>query len=759
MNKIIKRFLGGILLSIVFVLVAAPKVYAEGTPIVSITFDDGFVSTYTNALPVLSVRNLPATVFITTGLVGENEYMTWDQILDLQNTYGWEIGNHTVTHAELPLLTLPQITDEINGAYNALISHGLNVTSFASPFGAYDSRVLQEALKYHSLHRGFFDSDDLNSYPYQRGIIMVKSVETAVTVDQVKAWVDQATNENKWLVLVFHEIQPNFDPDYEYTNTVEQLGQIADYIVEKGIAVKNLNHTLVKNGENLVINPSFEEGLSGWTTDNSSQVTYDSNTNGSYPSPKDSVLFTGNGLTPAHIFSSLVPNTFTSYILEAFVNARELTSGELGYYIDEYDDSGNWISGQWLGLIAPGDVKYFTKNYIPSSQYVKNFAIQTYLTLSSLGKAFVDNYDIRGDEPSPTTSPSPSETPVSTATPSPTASPTPTPSPAPTGTNLVENYSFEVLDADGWATSWQKNSQDWSINTASAGNDGTNSASLVGGVGSAHLFSSLISINPTASYVWNQYLSVGAVIGEFGFYIDEYDANNNWISGKWLGVIPSSFVGNKQISYSPTSSNVQKIRLQYYKTLGTNLNLNLDSVTLTGPTPTPSPSPTPTATATATPTATPTPAEVNLVPNPGFELATSGWATDWERTNTDWTLDTGSHGNEGINSAHLISGSGNSHLFSPLLTVDTTVNYLWRQYISVGAITGEFGFYIDEYDINGNWISGKWLGMIPANFAGTKEINYTPTSSNVNKIRLQYYKTVGTNLDLFLDSVLFTKAS
>ena len=68
---------------------------------VSITFDDGFASTYTNALPVLTERGIKATVYVTTDFIGSPGYMTWDQVISLQNDYGWEIGSHTVTHAEL----------------------------------------------------------------------------------------------------------------------------------------------------------------------------------------------------------------------------------------------------------------------------------------------------------------------------------------------------------------------------------------------------------------------------------------------------------------------------------------------------------------------------------------------------------------------------------------------------------------------------------------------------------------------------------
>ncbi len=79
-------------------------------PLVSFTFDDGALSALTQAAPTLQKHGLTGTNYVTTDCVGmttvpntcrantDVPYMTWDQILQLQNTYGWEIGSHTVTH-------------------------------------------------------------------------------------------------------------------------------------------------------------------------------------------------------------------------------------------------------------------------------------------------------------------------------------------------------------------------------------------------------------------------------------------------------------------------------------------------------------------------------------------------------------------------------------------------------------------------------------------------------------------------------------
>jgi peptidoglycan/xylan/chitin deacetylase (PgdA/CDA1 family) len=67
-----------------------------------LSFDDGHISNYELARPVLKEFGIPAIFFITTcwtGVLGS--VMTWRQLVELSNE-GFTIGSHTHTH---PLLT------------------------------------------------------------------------------------------------------------------------------------------------------------------------------------------------------------------------------------------------------------------------------------------------------------------------------------------------------------------------------------------------------------------------------------------------------------------------------------------------------------------------------------------------------------------------------------------------------------------------------------------------------------------------------
>lgn len=75
-----------------------------------LTFDDGFESVYTNALPILRKYNMKAILFITTDFIDSKisfdrffmyKYfprpLTWDQIKTMYSD-GFEVGSHSLTH-------------------------------------------------------------------------------------------------------------------------------------------------------------------------------------------------------------------------------------------------------------------------------------------------------------------------------------------------------------------------------------------------------------------------------------------------------------------------------------------------------------------------------------------------------------------------------------------------------------------------------------------------------------------------------------
>ena len=102
------------------------------------TVDDGLLSFYENAWPILKERKIPFILFVNTREVGAFNYMSWDQIIELHNSEYVEIGNHSHSHEYLvdedPDVIKDDILKSIEIFKNKL---GRNSEFFSYPFGEY----------------------------------------------------------------------------------------------------------------------------------------------------------------------------------------------------------------------------------------------------------------------------------------------------------------------------------------------------------------------------------------------------------------------------------------------------------------------------------------------------------------------------------------------------------------------------------------------------------------------------------------------
>ena len=103
-----------------------------------LTIDDGFLSFYENAWPILKSEQIPFILFVSTREVGSFNYMNWSQIREISKENFVEIGNHSHTHEYLVDESDEIIKADIQKSINIFKEKlGKNSYFFSYPFGEY----------------------------------------------------------------------------------------------------------------------------------------------------------------------------------------------------------------------------------------------------------------------------------------------------------------------------------------------------------------------------------------------------------------------------------------------------------------------------------------------------------------------------------------------------------------------------------------------------------------------------------------------
>ncbi|NNJ10807.1 polysaccharide deacetylase family protein [Chloroflexales bacterium ZM16-3] len=108
---------------------------------VALTFDDGYMDAYTDALPLLQQYGDTATFYIVSGFVGHDAYMGWDEIRALRDA-GMEIGAHSISHIDLTTLSYYENVDQIARSGSEIAAEiGAPVRSFCYPAGQFNADI------------------------------------------------------------------------------------------------------------------------------------------------------------------------------------------------------------------------------------------------------------------------------------------------------------------------------------------------------------------------------------------------------------------------------------------------------------------------------------------------------------------------------------------------------------------------------------------------------------------------------------------
>lgn len=190
----------------------------------TITFDDGYLSTYTTAYPILRRYHLAANIAINSRPIDERwvGYMTLDMVRQLSAS-GWAVVNHTVDHRDLQTLTPAEVAQEISVNRAWIDARGFRGSSvFVVPFHSWSSRELPIVRQYSVAARGAAANqfrpnprDSLVTWPATANPYGLTALEPlapgadfATSLSDLRRYLAMVRRNGRFIDVFFHRVEP-----------------------------------------------------------------------------------------------------------------------------------------------------------------------------------------------------------------------------------------------------------------------------------------------------------------------------------------------------------------------------------------------------------------------------------------------------------------------------------------------------------------------------------------------------------------------
>lgn len=173
-------------------------------PLVSITFDDGWQSAYTDARPLLEKYGFDATFYINPSSIETSNFMTAAELHALADA-GNEIAAHGYSHDDMTAIDDKELNHQLREGRDYLRRAGFTVTDFATPYGNSDAEVQWYARNDFKTMRGTETGLNTrqNLNPYDLKILYI---DATTVKEMVATALRQAQASRGWLILVYHRV-------------------------------------------------------------------------------------------------------------------------------------------------------------------------------------------------------------------------------------------------------------------------------------------------------------------------------------------------------------------------------------------------------------------------------------------------------------------------------------------------------------------------------------------------------------------------
>jgi peptidoglycan/xylan/chitin deacetylase (PgdA/CDA1 family) len=219
-------------------------------PLITITFDDGWETTYTDAMPLLQKYGLPSTQYVLSGQQKNFNYLSFKQMRMIKQG-GHEIACHSVDHKDLTTLNAKDLQAELTDCKTTLDKElSMNVREFASPYGHEDAvtvKAIKQTFRSERNTAGDIITNAANDQdinlrsnfnPYN---IIAVTLRGDTTVAQLQAAIDYTVQHNGWLVLNYHQVD---EDNSKFSLTDKLLGEQLEAVSHAPARVATMGQVL-----------------------------------------------------------------------------------------------------------------------------------------------------------------------------------------------------------------------------------------------------------------------------------------------------------------------------------------------------------------------------------------------------------------------------------------------------------------------------------------------------------------------------------
>jgi peptidoglycan/xylan/chitin deacetylase (PgdA/CDA1 family) len=213
---------------------------------VAIVFDDGW-SSVMDAAKGMNEYGIKGNVGVITGSVGKRNYLTLDNLKELQNSYGWNVANHSSLHKNAfsdyeSNNNLQGLDNDVSDALQYLIQNDINSAPnwYIYPDGSTDGSIKKTISKYYKFGRATAGVTQVFPFaePLEVGVFPVYSDRT--TPVDVHNAISDAVKYNQTIFLMFHKISKEA-PSMFTEISQNDFETILKDINEQGIKVVTLS--------------------------------------------------------------------------------------------------------------------------------------------------------------------------------------------------------------------------------------------------------------------------------------------------------------------------------------------------------------------------------------------------------------------------------------------------------------------------------------------------------------------------------------